>query len=350
MTDYTSKLRDPDDTLQMFKRYSIACADGNREGVDYENLAGAYDNIRHGTVGDDNLLRHVKLHKSISEGDHGKGIADANARVTGTPEQFGILPGDEQLRLMALAREAENEYRETHRTIIRGATTLMSDNAMAPGADRAPCYFLPWDPGGAAIELTIPVLPDEGATADTHPPVFLTAALSGCSIFVRGTTKNPTIFHCGSQFDTTGTDATEYWTGAMRQILGEGADLGGGRAHNRDYMTPKRGETGIGVDMSDAADTRFKAHYKDFYRVEETNPWGAVFGIRRGADWEFYLQENVTVTYRKLLPPTGFFKKFKKKKPDDEARKVSRPVMVRKIFPGGGGAVKLVKRWRTLRY
>ncbi|MEL7471448.1 MAG: hypothetical protein AAFN27_23575 [Pseudomonadota bacterium] len=78
-------------------------------------------------------------------------------------------------------------------------------------------------------------------------------------------------------------------------------------------------------------------------------------GNREGVDYENLAgsYDNIrhgTVTYRKLLPPTGFFKKFKKKKPDDEARKVSRPVMVRKIFPDGGGAVNLVKRWRTLRY
>ena len=33
MNRYTSNLRDPDRTLAMLKKYSIACADGNRVGV-----------------------------------------------------------------------------------------------------------------------------------------------------------------------------------------------------------------------------------------------------------------------------------------------------------------------------
>ncbi|MEM9062085.1 MAG: hypothetical protein AAGD13_16625 [Pseudomonadota bacterium] len=347
MTDYTAKLRDPVATLEMFKKYALACTDGNRVGVEYEDMAGTYDNIRHGTVNAENLIRHVKLFKAMDATAHAEGEAAVNNAAMGA--DFSAQDDEEQLRRLGVAQAAKEEYKATHKSYIRGATTLVSENSSDAAGDRVPCYFLPWDASGAAMELTIPELPDD-ATADTHPPVFMTAALSGCSIFVRGTARNPRIFHCGSQFDTTGADATEYWTGAMRQILGDDAVVGANAIHNKDYMLPNRGDQGSGKTIRDAAHDRFKSHYKEGYKVEETNPWGAVFGIRIGADWEFYMQENVTVTYRKLLPPTGFFKKLKKPKPVDQARVVARPAMVRKIFPGGGGAVKLVKRWRTLRY
>ncbi|MGH9454083.1 MAG: hypothetical protein ACRD2O_08960, partial [Terriglobia bacterium] len=43
-------------------------------------------------------------------------------------------------------------------------------------------------------------------------------------------------------------------------------------------------------------------------RVEEVAPWGCVFGLRNGNNWEFYLQTNATVKYF-TTRITGRFKK-----------------------------------------
>lgn len=353
MTDYTDCLLDPDRALAMFKRYAIACTDGNRVGVNNQDMTGAYEEIKHGTVGDDNLLRYVKLFKAMGDSEFQAGVKEVRleaALAGGTQAAFDALPGLEQMRRGDLGRAAQLEYEASHRAATnRGASTLVSDHAMAPAADRVPCYFLPWNGEGGVIQLTIPELPDDAA-ADTHPPIFLTAALSGCSIFVSGTARKPTIYHCGKDGATAGESATAFWTGAMQQILGDDAADNLSAAHNRDYMATNRGAPGSGAEFATSAKERFEEHYRTGYRVEASTAWGAVFGIRKGATWEFYLQENVTVTYSKLLPPTGFFKRLKKSQPDPAQRIVSRPVMVRKIFPDGGGVAQLLPTWRTLRY
>lgn len=335
----------------MLKKYSIACADGNRVGVAEVDMTGAHAEIKHGTVAANNRLRHVKLFKAMPGFEYEDGVRAARAQHEGTdPKAFARLAGTEQMRLGGLALEAQREFEATHkRATNRGGSTLVSDHASVAAADRVPCYFLPWNGAGAVVQLTIPTL-SATATADTHPPVFLTAALSGCSVFVTGTPQNPTIFHCGKDGETGGDNATEFWTGAMRQILGDAAVGGARSAHNRDYMVPNRGASGSGARIRDAATTAISAHYRNEYTVEESRAWGAVFGLRTDTDWAFYLQENVTITYRKLLPPTGFFRKFKSQKPDPQARNVSLPIMVRRIFPDGGGAAQMMTRLRTLRY
>jgi hypothetical protein len=50
-------------------------------------------------------------------------------------------------------------------------------------------YYLPWSPGWA-VKYNIPANARDKA-------FFLTAALSGCSVFVRGPATNPTVYHCG---------------------------------------------------------------------------------------------------------------------------------------------------------
>jgi len=94
------------------------------------------------------------------------------------------------------------------------------------------------------------------------------------------------------------------------------------------------------------------------YTIEHVRPWGAVFGIRTGANWQFYLQQNVTVDYYKLTARQTQKKKMlglSKKTiteivQDGPSRSVSRPVVTREIFPAGGGATaKLMESWRSIR-
>ena len=73
--------------------------------------------------------------------------------------------------------------------------------------------------------------------------------------------------------------------------------------------------------------------------------WGAVFGVRDGTDWTFYMQENCTVTYHKIRKT----KYLKRRKSDGEARTYSRPMYCKQIFPANGGAAVSFRHLRQLK-
>ena len=77
---------------------------------------------------------------------------------------------------------------------------------------------------------------------------------------------------------------------------------------------------------------------RDKFRIKEVRPWGCVFGIRTGDDWQFYLQENATIRYT-TVKTTGSF--LSKKTVEVDFYDVSRPMMIREIWPNGGGTINM---------
>jgi len=236
-----------------------------------------------------------------------------------------------------------------------------------------PAYFLPWDSRGAAVEMTIPRFAP-GGDATANPPIFFTAVLSGCSIVFKGTPAKPTIFHCGTAgggagADTQG-DSNKYFRSMLRNIKSQGL----GRSNynvstqvlSTDYMHTRAGG-GVAPGHETGFKSKLETHYKNSFYIENVNMWGCIFGFRNGANWEFYLQENATISYYKLEDIVEHFVKqaMLKKKPtgwdisqltqqDLFAARLplilrARPAVVTRVFPGGAAIAAVTSRWKTLR-
>jgi hypothetical protein len=221
-----------------------------------------------------------------------------------------------------------------------GADRISFETSVAHQAGWVPVYYLPWG-DGKAIRLTIP----------THDPLnpgpdrFFTAALSGCSIFFQGTPQNPTIYHCGgdSGQGVNAQHGAEFWQEVMQRFIA--ADTARGKnkgalfaqdVNKTQYVKTPGVGTGTlapGEGTSTHAAMAFQhwleADNRDNLVLEEVNPWACVMGIRDGADWAFYLQQNATVIYHQ------FYKKnlFSKKRP--KQRTVARPLILSQVFPQG---------------
>lgn len=242
-----------------------------------------------------------------------------------------------------------------------GGTLCLKASLLNDQPTWVPAYFLPWDGGGGAVEITIPEKP--GATDKAHPRLFFTTCLSGCSVIFKGTARKPTIYHCGKiNALPEGADANVYWKEFVdfidEQRALPGARYGHGvkaQATKRQYVkdivdpTAKRYGTFVPYTTQHALDAKAKLtkHYATAYPespidIMEVTPWGAVFGLRRGDDWQFYLQENVNILYvrRVMNPTTGQEVK--------QIMNVARPMVVTPVFPGGSGTAGLRRDWRSL--
>jgi hypothetical protein len=194
-------------------------------------------------------------------------------------------------------------------------------------------YFLPWKTN-EIIRLTIPAR--DAALIDDDVKYFFTAAISGCSIFIKGTPKSPVIFHAGGNTgESNPVKAAEFWREMMEQHpLSAGPVAEINKTH---YVTDSQAH-GVGVTAhSRQFETWLKATATRDLNVEGVAATGCVMGIRDLQDnWSFYLQENVTITHSK-------FKKkllggFSKTNTVVGSKTTScRPMLFRKFFPGGLG-------------
>jgi hypothetical protein len=181
-----------------------------------------------------------------------------------------------------------------------------------------------------------------GPASDTNPVFFLTSALSGCSIYVLGTPREPIVYHCGTEGATGGKNGKQFWDSVMKKIGHDVQDGAVGAIHASDYMLPKRGDPGKGEDRREAAEKTLKKSSGRDFKVESTSSWGAVFGLRDAAgNWKFYLQQNISVVYYEYKH-TGPFGLGRKRL--NVQRTVSRPALLQEVFPApGGGAARLVE-------
>ena len=242
-----------------------------------------------------------------------------------------------------------------------GGDTIVMQAQYAPAAHLVPIWWLPWESGGGAIELNIPLMGTQ-QPGEPDPRIFFTAAINGCSIFVRGNPDRPRVVHCGG--DTCkGADhaaAAGFWRDIMtNNVLNHVVDPTLKEVNKTDYIkTP-------GYQNSTQAALKYKKwlgnHSSSRVELSMVNPWGCVMGIRDDAgNWKFFLQENVTVIYKLLEKKKHAWSKKKYQMESNldgggniiidtntnlpvqvvKQRYVSRPLIVREIYPNtqGGGA------------
>lgn len=356
MVNSVVALQEPKSALKLFKRYSVEAGDGvinspqtaigNLEQIKNTSTGPEQRPIHSSIVNGQDKIAFVELRKSTTNEQQNQASSALYQRFLDT----GRDPGKKKKYELAYMNEVQllqAEYAATFTNNGEGVLKTIFHNDYH--SQSTPMYFLPWNPAGGSVQLTIPNHP-LGTPYQRHPMIFLTAMLSGCSVFVSGTRQNPTIYHCGTSSRTPqDQSAKNFWNQAMRQL---GVDPATTSAiHNVDYIKASHHDTGAHDLKANQARTRLNAHYRNHAQqtleVESVQGWGAVFGIRTGLDWTFYLQENAVILYHKLAADdsgTGVV-------PASPTRKVSRPLLCRQIFPGNGDAhVKLLSRWKTLRF
>lgn len=208
-------------------------------------------------------------------------------------------------------------------------------------ATSVPIWWLPWESrhmvkiklASAATALT-----DTAGNPLPNPDVFFTAAVSGCSVFVRGQPDAPSVYHGGidgklvdgkdgkflvrgvfskAQFKRVGGSTPEFWRNVLSGMdydttTGDSAQMRPTPGTNKFSPTNKPiAEVNTTHYTSDKG-TKTTANSRAFEkflnqqararnrRIDVVAPWGSVFGLRTGGNWTFYLQQNVLVVYTKL--------------------------------------------------
>ncbi|MBC8273428.1 MAG: hypothetical protein H8E40_00445 [Chloroflexi bacterium] len=173
-------------------------------------------------------------------------------------------------------------------------------------------YFLPWK---SARIVSMDLQPGQS------PSIFFTAAISGCSVFVEGQPSSPRAYHAGIAMtgawppmnDTVPqqvrmANARENPILVWRELYRSVSSVAG-RPSLQDFKEVNKEDyvsDGI-IDQRGFKTTRRAQLLEGQLRgspawrdaeLLRCSPWGCVFGVRTNRDWTFYLQENVTLTYR----------------------------------------------------
>jgi hypothetical protein len=195
-------------------------------------------------------------------------------------------------------------------------------------ASKVKSYFLPWTAGGGIIYLSIPAMGTAPLGQDAN--YFFTAAITGCSIFIKGTAQAPTVYHAGGQTGEAESNASAaFWRRMMGVYAGAGAIV---QETNKTEYISGPGRTSPGTASSAAFEDWLKDNKPKDLDLQMVFPWGCVMGIRDGAgDWKFYLQENATILFAKWEKKSVFSKKMVK----GTTRGAARPMIFREIFPNG---------------
>ncbi|MDI1448047.1 hypothetical protein [Polyangium sp. 6x1] len=226
--------------------------------------------------------------------------------------------------------EKRHEIKVPHR--LRMATITKNHNATSdknlayllthqryrPGhpiaADSFLTWYLPWNPGGGQVNMSIPIDPvlgPEGGPENVNPPFFFTAELTGCSVFVRGDPRAPEIFHAGAQNPSWQGSAGTHW----RTLFAKSRPL----TFEQDRFVEVNKYDYIGGDVLGARYTPplVKAYVERIEAEEKLRDanceilgfagFGCVFGHRDTiGHWAFYLQENVRIFYRRPATPKPY--------------------------------------------
>jgi len=254
------------------------------------------------------------------------------------------------------------------------------------GQTGVPIYFLPWE----SLSLVSLAIPDTGGAFydpddPDFPGLFFTAAINGCSVFVKGSPHRPEIFHAGINGDfSASVDAVEFWRERLTTILRRqgpgGGHIGAVREVNkRDYIRDPRNSDPSTTATAMAYETWLKSNQAGEFRVQMVSPWACVFGIRYGRAWTFYLQENATVSLLRYVKKdqtevvrVNDARTQRKMKGTGEAvteeshkqkvfgpfsrtqtiymmrQDASRPQVIREFYPSGGGSIKIKDEVRRI--
>jgi len=292
------------------------------------------------------------------------GVVTGGARGARAQVQWQSIPSSQRIVRVNFKPSAGNE---------KGALTF----ELSTGGDGVPIYFLPWD----SLRVVSLAIPDTGGAFydpddPDHPGLFFTAAINGCSVFVKGPPSRPQVFHGGIDGTfSTDTDAVDFWQQRLKEILAKQGPGGGHpsalrEVNKTDYIKDPRHRDPTTTATATAYEQWLQSNQSKDFRLQMACPWGCVFGIRYGRSWTFYLQENATVTVLRYvkkgdtrtvkvndqkqrqvkgsggLVQTEHVKKkfgpFSYNSAIYLTRQVtSRPMQIREFFPNGGSAIRI---------
>lgn len=312
------------------------------------------------------LLRKYAVHPADSSSDYNVQTSDAGLNgfrkglQVGTQIEAGAVPLNKIVGYAHLSKKTRTAALTTQ---MEGADCIFMEVRNNPTAHWIPIYYLPWCPA-KILHLTIPQ--KNAAHGGPQPDIFFTAAINGCSIFIQGTAKQPTIYHAGGNpvASDSGRDSTKIWRQFVQFI--KDPTLGGIQAEvNKSHHV-----TEWHMDPSKPRSTQQALDYEDYLKtnyktgtvtITSVSPWGCVYGLRDAHDdWHFYLQENATITVETITGTNTVVqpRRFRKDKVTTTnviaTQTYGRPMSVREIWPNGGGIVNmkppipLVKNWAKL--
>ena len=285
---------------------------------------------------------HAVCPPSYIEGYKGK-----DATTLDTKGYKGIGPDPERpVGSIRYARGHEFAKDRLHRVVRRyaahgggkmedrndeGAGVVRMKSAYAAFGEAKSIYFLPWDESGAIIKLHLPTK----GRHNPDPDVFFTAAINGCSVFVQGDPDNPTVYHAGGNTGRSDhNDAARFWRHALVNHM-KSSDTAQARGkiqaevNKTDYVRTPGTQSNSSTPTADKyeQELRQRLNKKGSFTVTMVSPWGCVFGLRTGNNWEFYLQENGTVVCNYVT------------KAGVRTVSYARPMKLNKIFPGGTSGI-----------
>ncbi len=208
--------------------------------------------------------------------------------------------------------------------LVRGSDHSCVQLVAAGQHDEGPsmnAYYLPWSPQ----RVTSARLP----RGDVK--YFFTAALSGCSVFVRGDAREPTVYHAGVAM-TAKHESKFLWEACMRK-LGKNHPTPRYYGINRyDYVKTGTGKRkGLKREFSDddLEGLSLDYLYPYYTAVSFVSSRGCVVGIKDDNDrWDFYLQQRNQ--YEVFQVVTG------------DKRTYWTPVSLRRFYPTGAKHVQLI--------
>jgi hypothetical protein len=184
-------------------------------------------------------------------------------------------------------------------------------------------YYLPW----VSQAVTSMTLPQQG-----EEKYFFTAALSGCSVFVRGNAVEPTVYHAGNT-GTAENEAVCLWDACMKK-------LGRGHETPKYYGINKYDYIKEGAGLLKGAKRKITQLEKEdmeydvtprYYGLTLISPAGCVVGIKdRQGRWDFYLQERLC--YQVVEHGS------------DERFTYWTPTSLRRFYPTGAKQVQLIPK------
>lgn len=239
-----------------------------------------------------------------------------------------IQPG-QKIAYLNFAKKARNTA--LNLAWIHGSEGSVSvDGTYTYRAHKVKAYWLPWMAAGGIIRLEIP---DKATIAPgaLDSDYFFTSTISGCSIFIQGTRRNPIIHHAGGPTNKANpVDAADFWRGLIQTYSGpDGAILG--EVNKTHYVAdPLAG--GTTTPNAVAFEAWLNGNTGADFEIQSVEPFGCVMGIRDAAgDWTFYLQENATILFCQWRKRHVFSTTRVK----GTMRSAGRPMLFREIYPNG---------------
>jgi hypothetical protein len=343
---YTQMLRDR--PLDLFRRYSVSPPDGAVGDAKVDALGSARRS---------RLLPLASSSQITTDGTFA-GFFKPGTDMAGPGFQHGVV--GKKIAWIKLVDDPSRHGALTFEAIMPGSSASTPQGHL-------PVWFLPWE-SRYLVEMTIPPRQSEEDHDPNDPMIFFTAGINGCSVFVRGDPRSPTITHGGiSQGQTPyGNNPAEFWRHLMIANLAS-QGIGTGKTwevNNTDYINQTGVSGGAQTANADAYLKWLKTLPSGPITVSHVVPWGCVFGIRYGRLWTFYLQENTVVHTYKVVAKyesvevtdtkkvLGVFNRnvtqsVSTKKLVKLESTVNRPVKLKDFFPGGGRpGVNFLDSWQ----